>query len=203
MKKLINITSYLLIVAGGSFAAWATYNISAESFVALEANVSLGFPLHPKIEITSPESGVVSEPVIQVVGYLPTEIESITYEITNAAGINQGQADWQNKGYVTGQFFNQAKLDRMTPEMFKTRFKPWTPDPGKTRLEPAKSALTTNFFQLYNVNLAQGKNRITIHMWDKRGNRYTTRRFYTLDYASAKTLRALTATREKTMVAAR
>jgi hypothetical protein len=187
MKHIINIAGYLLVLGGCSFTAWSTYVILSESYITLGPGVTSGFAPRPKIIITSPATEVVSQPMIQVIGFFPTEIETITYDITNAAGINANQVDWQRKGYVTGQFLDQAKVDRMTQEMFKNRFKPWKPGSRTERLGPAESAFTTNFFQLYDINLAKGKNLITIHVRDNSGKQYSTRRFYTLDYTSDKT----------------
>jgi hypothetical protein len=59
-------------------------------------------------------------------------------------------------------------------------------EPDSQILQPG-FAFTTNFFQLYDINLAKGKNRITIHVRDENGRQYSTKRFYTLDYTSDKT----------------
>jgi uncharacterized Zn-binding protein involved in type VI secretion len=192
MKHVINITGYLLILAGCSLTAWLTYVILSESYVTVRAGVTSGFALRPRIVITSPVTDVVSQPMIQVIGYFPTEIETITYDITNASGINKSQNNWQNNGYVTSRFLDQAKVDRMTQESFKNRSKPWKPGSRIKRFEPIESAFTTNFFQLYDINLAKGKNRVTIHVRDESGKQYSTRRFYTLDYTSDKTPPVLT-----------
>ena len=192
MKHVINIAGYLLVLAGCSFTAWLTYVILSESYVTAGAGVTSGFTPRPRIVITSPETDTVSQPMIQVIGFFPTEIETITYDITNAAGINKSQNDWQNNGYVTRRFLDQSKVDRMTQESFKNRFKPWKPGSRTERMEPAESPFTTNFFQLYDVKLAKGKNRITIHVRSKSGKQYSTRRFYTLDYTGDKTPPVLT-----------
>ena len=189
MKHVINIAGYLLVLAGCSFTAWSTYVILSESYVIVGVGVTSGFAPRPKITITSPATDVVSQPVIQVIGYFPTEIKTITYDLANAAGTNKSQNDWHNNGYVTSQFFDQAKVDRITQESFKNRFKPWKPG---SKMEQPESAFTTNFFQCYDINLAKGKNRITIHVRDKNGKQYATRRFFTLDYTSGKTPPVLT-----------
>ena len=189
MKHVINIAGYLLVLAGCSFTAWSTYVILSESYVTVGVGVTSGFAPRPKITITSPVTDVVSQPMIQVIGYFPTEIKTITYDLANAAGPNKSQNDWHNNGYVTSQFFDQAKVDRMTQESFKNRFKPWKPG---SKMEQPESAFTTNFFQCYDINLAKGKNRITIHVRDKNGKQYATRRFFTLDYTSDKTPPVLT-----------
>ena len=189
MKYVINIAGYLLILAGCSFTAWSTYVILSESYVIVGPGVSSGFAPRPRIVITSPATDVVSQPMIQVTGYFPTEIKSITYDLANAAGTNRCQTDRQYNAMVTGQFLDQAKVDRMRQEMFKNRNKPWKP--GSQMWQPG-SAFTTNFFQLYDINLTKGKNRITIHVRDVSGRQYSTRRCYTLDYTSDKTPPVLT-----------
>jgi hypothetical protein len=136
------------------------------------------------IVITSPATNMISQPMIQIIGYYPREIEAITYDITNIAGINKNQNDWQLKGYVADRFFDKTRWDRMTQENFKNRNKPWKPG---LETERPESAFTTNFFQIYDVNLAPGKNRIAIHVRDENGRQHSTKRFYTLDYASDKT----------------
>jgi hypothetical protein len=189
MKHIINIAGYLLVLAGCSFTAWSTYVILSESYVTVGAGGTSGFAPRTRIVITSPVTDVVSQPMIQVIGFFPTEIETITYDITNAEGNNANQIDWQRKGYVTGQFFDRAKFDRMTQESFKNRFIPR--EPG-SEMEQPESAFTTNFFQLYDIHLAKGKNRITVHVRDKNGKQYSTMRYYTLDYSSDKTPPVLT-----------
>jgi hypothetical protein len=67
--------------------------------------------------------------------------------------------------------------------MFKNRNKPWKPG---SKMEQPEFVFTTNFFQLYDINLAKGKNCITIHVRDNSGRQYSTRRFYTLDYTGDK-----------------
>jgi len=189
MKHVINIAGYLLVLAGCSFTAWSTYVILSESYGTAGAGVSSGFALRPRIVITSPATEVVSQPMIQVIGFFPTEIKTITYDIANATGTNKSQTDRQFNAMVTSRFFDRAKEDRMMQEMFKNRYKPWKPG---SKMEQPESAFTTNFFQLYDINLAKGKNRITIHVRDESGKQYSTRRFYTLDYTSDKTPPVLT-----------
>ena len=189
MKHVINIAGYLLVLAGCSFTAWLAYGILSESYVTVGAGVNSGFAPRPRIVITSPSTDVVSQPMIQVVGFFPNQIETITYDLANAAGTNKCQTDRQDNAMVTSQFLDQAKVDRMRQEMFKNRNKPWKP--GSQMWQP-ESAFTTNFFQLYDINLAKGRNRITIHVRDKTGKQYSTKRVYTLDYASDKTPPVLT-----------
>jgi hypothetical protein len=179
MKKLINVASYLLIVAGCSFAAWATYVIVSESFVTVESGAFSRFGPWPKIVITSPATDEVSQPIIQIAGYFPKEIKSITYIITNAAGIYRVQNNWQNNGYTTS-------------------------GSGKERFESGQSTSTVNSFQLDNVTLAEGKNFVTIHIKDKTGKQYTARRFYTLNHTSTsdRISPALTPFKEIAMMAA-
>ena len=189
MKHVINIAGYLLVLAGCSFTAWSTYVILSESYVTVGAGVTLGFAPRPRIVITSPDTDMVSQPMIQVIGYFPTEIKTIIYDLANAAGTNICQTDRQYNAMVTGQFLDQAKDDRMWQEMLKNRKKPRKP--GSQMWQPG-SAFTTNFFQLYDINLAKGKNRITIHVRDASGRQYSTKRFYTLDYSNDKTPPVLT-----------
>jgi hypothetical protein len=189
MKHVINIAGYLLVLAGCSFAAWSAYVILSESYVTVGAGGTSGFAPRPRIVITSPATDVVSQPMIQVIGFFPTEIKTITYDIANAAGTNKSQTDRQYNAMVTSQFFDRAKADRMRQEMFKNRNKPWNPG---SKMEQPESVFTTNFFQLYDINLVKGKNCITIHVRDKSGRQYSTRRFYTLDYTSKKTPPVLT-----------
>jgi Glucodextranase, domain B len=188
MKYISSIVGYLIILVGGGFIAWLEFGIVSETYVSMIPGADLGYT-RPRIVITSPATDVVSQPMIQIIGYYPRGIEKITFDITNSAGANKTQANGIQEGYVTGQFFDKAKFDRMTQESFKNRYKPWQPS---MRIERPQSAFTTNFFQIYDVNLAPGKNRITIHVKDENGRQYSTKRFYTLDYASDKTPPVLT-----------
>jgi hypothetical protein len=189
MKYIINIAGYLLVLAGCSFTAWSTYVILSESYVTLGAGVSSGFAPRLRIVITSPSTDVVSQPMIQVIGFFPTEIKTITYDLANAAGTNICQTDRQFNAMVTGRFLDRAKDERIWQEMLKNRNKPRKA--GSQNWQPG-SAFTTNFFQLYDINLAKGKNRITIHVRDANGRQYSTKRFYTLDYSNDKTPPVLT-----------
>ena len=189
MKHVINIAGYLLVLAGCSFTAWSTYVILSESYVTVGAGVTLGFAPRPRIVITSPDTDMVSQPMIQVIGYFPTEIKTIIYDLANAAGTNICQTDRQYNAMVTSRFLDRAKEDRIWQETLKNRNKPWRA--GSQSWQP-ESAFTTNFFQLYDINLAKGKNRITIHVRDASGRQYSTKRFYTLDYSNDKTPPVLT-----------
>lgn len=121
--------------------------------------------------------------MIQIIGHFPKEIAAIFYDITNAARTNTGPTDWERKGYVTGQYFDQAKFDRMTGRNLKNRS---DARQSRPRFGLDDSAFTTNFFQFYDVNLAKGKNRIVVHIMDKSGKQYSTRRYFTLDFSSDK-----------------
>jgi len=178
MRHVINITGYLLVVAGGSFIAWLIYGILAETYLAdaMEVNCA-GIP-RSWIVITSPANRVVSQPMIQITGFFPEEIKEITYDITNATSTNKKQTDCRLKGYVTGQCFDRAKFDRTAQERSTNRFKPWNP---VEKMALNDSAVTTNFFQLSDVRLAPGDNRIRIHITGRNGLHYVTRRYYTLD----------------------
>ena len=153
MKHVINIAGYLLVLAGGSFVAWSTYSILSEDYVALWASGPFGLASAPRIIITGPATAVVSHPSIQITGCFPVEIKSVTCDVSNSAGTHThvNQADGQLKGIVTTRFF-----------------------------DPSKAEYTTNFFQLSDVNLAQGNNRINIHVRDARGKQYSMRQSFTL-----------------------
>lgn len=192
IKQVINIVAYILVLAGCSFTAWLIYVIVSESYVIVGAGVGSSFPPPLRIVITSPATNVVSQPMIQVIGYFPKEIETITYDITNAAGTNVNQVDWQRKGYVTGEYLDRAKFDRMARESFENRRRRPNFGPGMERLEPPESAFTTNFFQLYDINLAMGRNLITIDVTDKCGRHHLTKKLFILDYTHDRTPPALT-----------
>ena len=128
MKHVVNIAGYLLVLAGCSFTAWSTYVILSESYVTVGAGVTSGFAPRPRIVITSPDTDVVSQPMIQVIGYFPTEIKTIIYDLANAAGTNICQTDRQYNAMVTSRLLDRAKVDRMRQKMFKNRNKPWKPD---------------------------------------------------------------------------
>ena len=53
----------------------------------------------PVLVVTNPVAGLVARPMIQLQGYADKSLGSLTYDISNAAGI------WTNQeGYITGQF---------------------------------------------------------------------------------------------------
>ena len=95
----------------------------------------------PILIITNPAAGVVSKPVVQLQGCANESLSSLTYDVSNAAGV------WTNQtGYVTGHF-----------------------------CDTNRSAITTNYFQCYNVILtSNGDNLITLHAADLAGNTTTT-----------------------------
>jgi alpha-tubulin suppressor-like RCC1 family protein len=107
----------------------------------------------PILTITNPANGMVSRPVIQMQGCANESLSSLTYDLSNAAGV------WTNQtGYVTEQFCDTNLL-----------------------------AITTNYFQCYNVALtSNGVNLITLHAADLVGNTTTTNIVVTFD-ASANT----------------
>jgi hypothetical protein len=148
MKHVINIAGYLLVLVGCSFTTWVTYVILSESYVTVGAGGTSGFAPRPRIVITSPATEVVSQPMIQVIGFFPTEIKTITYDIANATGTNKSQTDRQFNAMVTSRFFDQAKEDRMWQEMLKNRNKPWNQvhKGGSPNLhsQPTSSSYTTS-----------------------------------------------------------
>jgi hypothetical protein len=67
----------------------------------------------PQLAITQPASGTVSVPMIQVHGYASEALASITYDISNAAGIFTGQT-----GYLADEFWD-ANLLAFTTNYFQ------------------------------------------------------------------------------------
>jgi hypothetical protein len=55
----------------------------------------------PVLTITNPVSGTVSVPMIQLQGYADESLGSLTFDVSNAAGIFTNQT-----GYVTGEFYD-------------------------------------------------------------------------------------------------
>jgi hypothetical protein len=192
MKYVINIAGYGLILAACSFAAGSILLILSNSFVTVAADAQSGFAPKPRIIITSPSTSIVSQPMIQIIGYFPSEAEAITFDIKNLEGVNASLAPWQRLGYVTRQYIDQARFDRITQQNLPDRHQPWNPHSAIKPLAPMEDVFTTNFFQCYDVPLAKGTNVITIHVKDKSGNQYTTKRRYILDYTKDKTPPVLT-----------
>jgi len=81
----------------------------------------------PRIVVTSPAT-TISQPFIQLQGYVSESLSRLTYDLSNAAGLFTNQS-----GFVTG-----AHPDTNT----------WK--------------FTTNYFQCYDIPLANGTNRITV-----------------------------------------
>jgi hypothetical protein len=77
----------------------------------------------------------------------------------------------------------------MWHEMLKNRNKPRKPG---SQMWQTEYAFTTNFFQIFDLRLAEGKNRITIHIKDQNGKQYSTKQCYILDLTSDKTPPVLT-----------
>ncbi len=102
----------------------------------------------PILTITNPANGIVSRPIIPLQGYANESLNSLTYDVSNAAGV------WTNQtGYVTGHFCDTNLL-----------------------------AITTNYFQCYNVALtSNGINLITLHAADLAGNTTSTNFSFTFD----------------------
>ena len=197
MKHIRNIVGFLIILIGFGFITWLQFEIISESYVTMIAGADLGYT-RPRIVITSPTNDIVSQPMIQIIGYYPKEIRTITFDVTNTDGINRSQGNGIFQGYVTGQFFDKAKqklimehmmqassnrLQQLKQSLSNNRSKPLKADVNDEQFE---SVFTTNFFQIYDVNLAKGKNRIAIHVRDANGKQYSTKRFYTLDFSSDK-----------------
>ena len=57
----------------------------------------------PAITITNPASGAISQPMIQLQGYVQDSLAQITYDLSNAAGVRTGQ-----QGFMTGLGFDPS-----------------------------------------------------------------------------------------------
>ena len=67
----------------------------------------------PVLVVTNPVASVVAQPMIQLQGYADKSLGSLTYDISNAAGI------WTNQeGYITGQFCD-TNLPAITTNWFQ------------------------------------------------------------------------------------
>ena len=63
----------------------------------------------PTIIITNPAAGVVSQPMIQVQGYANEALSSLTFDVSNAAGL------WTNQtGYITSRYYDLNLLEFTT-----------------------------------------------------------------------------------------
>jgi hypothetical protein len=198
MNRIHSVIVYLVVFIGGGLNVWLAYKIASESFVGMIAGADKGYT-RPGVVITSPTNEVVSQPIIQIIGYFPVEIQTITFDVTNADGLNRSQANGINQGYVTSRFFDkrkhQASLDRiaLASSNWVQQAQQSRTNPGVRPIQPNsfsdlyESGFTTNFFQIYDVNLATGKNQIIIHIRAESGQQYSYRRLFTLDLASDKT----------------
>lgn len=64
----------------------------------------------PVITVTNPAAGAtVSEPMIQIQGYVNKNVRAITFDVTNAAGLLTNQT-----GYIIGEFFDTNAVDFTT-----------------------------------------------------------------------------------------
>jgi hypothetical protein len=198
VNRLGSALVYAVVFFGGGIVAWLMYQMVSESHVELMAGAEAGYA-RPLIVVTSPTNEIVSQPMIQIIGYYPTEIKAITFDVFNADGLNRSQVNGINQGYVTSRFFDkkkqQANLDRVRQtgsnrieqsrqSLTNKSAKPVQPDFMSGLYE---SVFTTNFFQIYDVNLAKGKNKVIIHIREESGREHSFKRFYTLDLASDKT----------------
>ena len=68
------------------------------------ASVTLYF-VAPLLTITSPATGMVSQSPIQLQGYASNPLESLTFDVSNAAGVFTNQP-----GFLTGQFYDTDLL---------------------------------------------------------------------------------------------
>ncbi len=68
------------------------------------ASVTLYF-VAPLLTITSPATGMVSQSPIQLQGYASQPLESLTFDVSNAAGVFTNQP-----GFLTGQFYDTSLL---------------------------------------------------------------------------------------------
>jgi alpha-tubulin suppressor-like RCC1 family protein len=90
---------------GLSADAQQTWNNDAISFTLDRAA--------PVVAITNPATTAVSEPVIQVRGFVNKQLSSLTIDVRNAAGISSNQT-----GYVTGAFYD-TNLTAFTTNYFQ------------------------------------------------------------------------------------
>lgn len=179
MKSAVNLLGYLMILAGCSFEAWLIYAILSVSYLTTaSAVITKGYPARPKITITSPASDLVSQPMIQIIGQFPFQIETITCDVTNIA---THQAGWHGEGYITGHVVDSSAADRNWKEFLKNSHKHSEP---KSFQESARSVITTNIFQVYDVSLTKGMNLATIKVTDRQGKHYYAKKFYKLDYSN-------------------
>ncbi len=63
----------------------------------------------PTLTITNPASSAVSQPVIQLQGFANEALSSLTFDVSNAAGVFTNQT-----GYVTGKFYDTNLLEFTT-----------------------------------------------------------------------------------------
>lgn len=63
----------------------------------------------PVLTITNPTAGTVSQPMIQVQGFANETLSSLTFDVSNAAGLFTNQT-----GYTTGQFYDTNLLQLTT-----------------------------------------------------------------------------------------
>jgi uncharacterized Zn-binding protein involved in type VI secretion len=109
----------------------------------------------PSLIVTNPVATLAVHPMIQLQGYSPEDLVSVSYDLNNAAGLVTNQS-----AYVT---FRQFDSNNPNPLAFD---------------------FTTNYFQCFNVPLAIGANSITLHATDLAGNTTTTNVVYTYDPTS-------------------
>ncbi|MEI7940523.1 MAG: hypothetical protein WCK27_27915, partial [Verrucomicrobiota bacterium] len=102
----------------------------------------------PVLCITNPVTIVGSQPVIQVQGYCPEPLASLSCAISNALTLATNQT-----AIVLDQYY-----DRLT------------------------GGFTTNYFQIFDLQLTNGLNTITLHATDLAGNETITNFSFTLDY---------------------
>ena len=67
----------------------------------------------PVLTITNPVAGVVSAPAVQVRGFVNKQLTSLTFDVSNAAGIFTNQT-----GFVTGEFYD-TNLQEFTTNYFQ------------------------------------------------------------------------------------
>jgi hypothetical protein len=198
MNRLNVFIVYLIIFFGCGLVAWLIYQIASESYVEMLPGSDIVYK-KPALVITSPTNQVVSQPFIQIIGYYPNEIQKVTCDITNNDDFNRSQANRIYEGYVTSRFFDktkqQANRDRMmlaaSNWVQQSRSALTNKKIGPMHSDFAsglyKSVFTTNYFQIYDVKMAKGKNCVVIHVRDEGGKQYSYRRFFILDLDSDKT----------------
>ena len=112
----------------------------------------------PLVVVTSPTNSTTPLPTIQISGYSPEPLASLSYDVANTNGLVTNLP-----GQISYQYYDTNISD-----------------------------YTTNYFQLYDVDLAGGTNTIIIHATDLAGNVTTTNFPFTFNLAGDTNVPVLT-----------